>query len=128
MKILIAECRQEVSSFNPVNTGLNDFIIGRGENRGSTCCALRRTNHSPSIGTGGILEHYVDREEGVALHKLAMQSFPGDEAAWRNEFLDALAQLDKQTRQQRVDELQQKGPLDDSEKAELRELMLARMR
>lgn len=30
MKILIAECRQEVSSFNPVNTGLNDFIIGRG--------------------------------------------------------------------------------------------------
>ena len=82
----------------------------------------------PDIGTGGILEHYVDREEGVALHKLAMQSFPGDEAAWRNEFLDALAQLDKQTRQQRVDELQQKGPLDDSEKAELRELMLARMR
>ncbi len=31
MKILIAECRQEVSSFNPVNTGLNDFIIGREE-------------------------------------------------------------------------------------------------
>ncbi|MCO5222941.1 MAG: M81 family metallopeptidase [Thermomicrobiales bacterium] len=29
MKILIAECRQEVSSFNPVNTGLEDFIIGR---------------------------------------------------------------------------------------------------
>ena len=31
MKILIAECRQEVSSFNPVNTGLKDFIIGRGD-------------------------------------------------------------------------------------------------
>jgi microcystin degradation protein MlrC len=31
VKILIAECRQEVSSFNPVNTGLNDFIIGRGD-------------------------------------------------------------------------------------------------
>jgi microcystin degradation protein MlrC len=31
LKILIAECRQEVSSFNPVNTGMNDFIIGRGE-------------------------------------------------------------------------------------------------
>jgi microcystin degradation protein MlrC len=31
LKVLIAECRQEVSSFNPVNTGMNDFIIGRGE-------------------------------------------------------------------------------------------------
>src|SRR5689334_8998454 len=31
MKILIAECRQEVSSFNPVPSGLDDFIIHRGE-------------------------------------------------------------------------------------------------
>ncbi|MCC6673977.1 MAG: M81 family metallopeptidase [Thermomicrobiales bacterium] len=29
MKILIAECRQEVSSFNPVPSGLGDFIINR---------------------------------------------------------------------------------------------------
>lgn len=30
MKILIAECRQEVSSFNPVDSGLGDFMINRG--------------------------------------------------------------------------------------------------
>lgn len=30
MKILIAECRQEISSFNPVASGLNDFTIARG--------------------------------------------------------------------------------------------------
>jgi microcystin degradation protein MlrC len=30
VKILIAECRQEVSSFNPVNSGIGDFIINRG--------------------------------------------------------------------------------------------------
>lgn len=30
MKILIAECRQEVSSFNPVNSGIGDFILHRG--------------------------------------------------------------------------------------------------
>ncbi|HET9661876.1 MAG TPA: M81 family metallopeptidase [Thermomicrobiales bacterium] len=30
MKILIAECRQEVSSFNPVNSGIGDFTIRRG--------------------------------------------------------------------------------------------------
>jgi len=82
----------------------------------------------PDIGTGGILENFAERDESTSLHKLALQSFPGDEAAWRNEFLDALAQLDKQTRQQRVDELQQKGPLNETEKNELRELMLARMR
>ena len=82
----------------------------------------------PDIGTGGVLEHFADREEVTALHKLAMHSFPGDEAAWRNEFLDALAQLDKQTRQQRVDELQIKGPLNEIEKTELRELLMARTR
>jgi microcystin degradation protein MlrC len=30
VKILIAECRQEVSSFNPVNSGIGDFTINRG--------------------------------------------------------------------------------------------------
>lgn len=30
MKILIAECRQEVSSFNPVYSGIGDFTINRG--------------------------------------------------------------------------------------------------
>lgn len=30
MKILIVECRQEVSSFNPVNSSVGDFMIARG--------------------------------------------------------------------------------------------------
>ena len=69
------------------------------------------------------------REEGAALQKLASQSMPGDEAAWRTEFLDAIAQLDRQTLQQRVDELQEKQRgegLDDADKAELRELLQRR--
>mgnify|MGYP001182022405 CR=1 FL=1 len=82
----------------------------------------------PGIGTGAILEHFAEREEGAALQKLAMQVFPGEVAAWRTEFLDALAQLDRQTRQQRIDELQARinevgmSGLGEAEKAELREL------
>jgi len=68
----------------------------------------------PGIGTGAILEHFA--------------SFPGEPATWRAEFLDALAQLDRQTRQQRIEELQARinevgmSGLGDAEKAELREL------
>ncbi|MDQ3495259.1 MAG: DNA primase, partial [Pseudomonadota bacterium] len=83
----------------------------------------------PEIHTGALLEHFDGRQEASALQKLASQSLPGDEAHWREEFLDAMAQLDKQTLQQRVDELQAKqreGSLDDADKAELRQLLLAR--
>ncbi|TYT26729.1 DNA primase [Luteimonas viscosa] len=83
----------------------------------------------PAITIGALLEHFADREEGAALQKLASQSMPGDEAAWRTEFLDAIAQLDRQTLQQRVDELQEKQRgegLDDADKAELRELLQRR--
>jgi DNA primase len=82
----------------------------------------------PGIGTGALLEHFAEREEGAALQKLAMQDLPGNPANWRKEFLDALAQLDKQTRQQRIDELQARiqevgmSGLSATEKAELREL------
>ena len=83
----------------------------------------------PDITTGALLEHFADREEGAALQKLATQSLPGDVAHWRAEFQDAIAQLDRQTLQQRIDELQEKqrGPgLDEADKAELRELLQAR--
>jgi len=76
-----------------------------------------------------LLEHFADREDGAALHKLATQSLPGDAANWREEFQDAIAQLDRQTLQQRVDELQdkQRGQgLDEADKAELRELLQTR--
>jgi len=80
----------------------------------------------PDITTGALLEHFEGREEGAALHKLATHSLPGDPANWRAEFIDAIAQLNRQTLQQRIDELQdkQRGPgLDDADKAELRELL-----
>ncbi len=83
----------------------------------------------PDITTGALLEHFADREDGAALQKLATQSLPGDVAHWREEFQDAIAQLDRQTLQQRVDELQEKqrGPgLDEADKTELRELLQAR--
>jgi DNA primase len=81
------------------------------------------------ISTAGILEHFEDRDELRALQKLAVMEFPGGEDAWRAEFLDALAQLDRQTRRQRIDELlarQAEGGLNDAEKGELRTLLAAR--
>ncbi|KFL36493.1 DNA primase [Arenimonas donghaensis] len=82
----------------------------------------------PGITTGAVLEHFAEREEEPALQKLALQGFPGDESAWRHELVDALAQLDRQVRQQRIDELHQRirevgmSALSDTEKSELREL------
>jgi DNA primase len=61
----------------------------------------------PEITTGALLEHFSDREEAVALQKLATQTLPGEEALWRNEFADLMAQLEKQVAQQRIDELQE---------------------
>ena len=80
----------------------------------------------PDVRTGGILEHFGEREEATALQKLAMQSLPGDDEAWQREFLDAMAQLEKQTRQQRIDELQEKqraSGLETRDKEELRALL-----
>ncbi len=80
----------------------------------------------PDIRAGAILEHFAEREEGAALQKLAMQSHPGEEAAWRTEFLDAMAQLERQTVQQRIDELQAKqreSGLDVRDKEEMRALL-----
>ncbi|UHQ20610.1 DNA primase [Lysobacter sp. KIS68-7] len=83
----------------------------------------------PDIRTGGVLEHFGEREEAAALHKLATQTLPGNDAMWQAEFLDTMAQLEKQTVQQRIDELQEKqreGALDDRDKDELRGLLLTR--
>ena len=80
----------------------------------------------PDIRTGAILEIFAEREEAAALQKLAMQSMPGEEASWRTEFLDAMAQLEKQTLQQRIDELQAKraeSGLEERDKEEMRALL-----
>ena len=82
----------------------------------------------PGVGTGAMLEHFEGREEEAALRKLAAMDLPGDAKTRKEEFLDALCQLDKQTRLQRIEELQLKGNLDDLEKAELRDLLSSRNR
>ena len=85
----------------------------------------------PEISTGALLEHFAERGEAGALQKLATLELPGEESALHTEFLDAMAQLDKQVLQQRIDELQQQqrdGGLGDADKQELRELLQARLR
>src|SRR3970040_590854 len=70
-------------------------------------------------------------DEEAPLQKLASHSLPGDEALWREEFIDAIGQLDRQTAQQRIDELQAKwreigksSALSPDEHVELKELQL----
>jgi len=80
----------------------------------------------PEVTTGSLLEHFEGREEAAALQKLATHSLPGDDEALRNEFLDAIAQLERQVLQQRVDELQPRfSELDATEKRELLDLLQA---
>ncbi len=82
----------------------------------------------PDISTGALLEHFAEREEAASLHKLAVLDLPGEEADLRAEFLDAIAQLDRQVLQQRIEELQQRFvELDTDEKRELLELLQARL-
>ena len=85
----------------------------------------------PDITTGALIEHFSGRDEADALHKLAIISLPGEEAAWRSEFLDIIARLDRQTLDQRVEELHQRvaeggfSALSAAEKDELRQLQAA---
>jgi len=81
------------------------------------------------ISTAGILEAFAERDELKPLQKLAVMEFPGGEDEWKAEFLDALAQLDRQTRQQRLDDLQARlAELNDAEKQELRHLLTEKNR
>jgi DNA primase len=86
---------------------------------------LARTR--PGLTTGAVLEHFAGREEEGALHKLALQDLPGDEKIWRQEIADAAAQLDRQARQQRIEELHARlSELAPHEKDELRDLLSSR--
>ena len=83
----------------------------------------------PDITTGALLEHFEDRDELAALQKLAVLELPGEEPDLRLEFTDAIAQLEKQVLQQRIEELQPRfAELDADEKRELLELLQARRR
>ena len=84
----------------------------------------------PEISTGALLQHFAERDELVSLQKLASHVLPGNDTTWRMELLDAVVQLEKQTVEQRIEELQAKSRdigLDDADKYELRALLQARI-
>lgn len=82
----------------------------------------------PEITSALMLEALADRDEADALRKLAMLEFPAAPEHWQAEFNDALTNLDRQTRQQRLADLMKRQAevgltgMSDHEKAELREL------
>lgn len=83
----------------------------------------------PGITTGPLLDHFEGREEADALHKLAGQTVPGEEAGWRAELAGAVEQLGILTLQQRREELQGRLlELNEDEKEELRTLLKSRQR
>jgi DNA primase len=92
------------------------------------CELIALIRERPDINTGLIIESYAEREEQASLQKLASQTFQGDPEHWQTEFNDALLQLDKQTRMQRIEELNAKTGRSPEENNELRELLTARMR
>ncbi|MBB1087199.1 DNA primase [Lysobacter sp. SG-8] len=69
------------------------------------CELLQQVYERPDIGTGSLIEHFAGRDEHAPLQKLASQSLPGEEAAWRTEFHEAVARLEHQTLLQRREEL-----------------------
>ena len=87
----------------------------------------------PEITTGALIEHFAGREEGESLQKLAAITLPGEAPAWREELLDIITRLDRQTLDQRIEELQAQvaeggfSALSAEEKDELRQLQSARM-
>jgi len=85
----------------------------------------------PGINPATLVEHYAERPEYPSLQKL-MASMPvGEPEIQRVEFFDALARMEQQAIDQRRDALTAKsrtGALDSAEKAELRELLAARVR
>ena len=90
---------------------------------------LELVDSRPDISTGALIAHFEGRQEQQWLNALAVQTLPGDQDSWRQELLDAIAQLERQLLQQRLEELQAKQRsvgLDDTDKFELRELLKVR--
>ena len=86
----------------------------------------------PDMNTATLLQQFEGRDEYDALAKLALVEFPTAPEHWRIEFVDACEQLNRQTLQQRIDELlakQESGfPLSAGEKTELREALATKGR
>jgi len=83
----------------------------------------------PGINPAVLVEHFMDRPEYASLQKLMQADVIGEADMQRVEFLDALAQMQRQVTTQRREALiarSREGVLDDTEKAELRVLLAAR--
>ncbi|NID17429.1 DNA primase [Luteibacter yeojuensis] len=83
----------------------------------------------PGINPAVLVEHFLDRPEYGSLQKLMQAEVIGEAEMQRVEFLDALAQMQRQVTTQRREYLiarSREGVLDDTEKAELRVLLAAR--
>jgi DNA primase len=82
----------------------------------------------PAITTGGLLEHFSQRDESAALQKLAMESNLYEHGEAEPEFRGILRMLELQYLEQRIAELNRElterglSSLSDGEKLELREL------
>lgn len=84
----------------------------------------------PGINAAMLVEHFTGRPEYAALQKLTAATVVGEPEVQRVEFFDALARMEKQAIDQRRDTLVAKnreGALSSAEKAELRELLAARV-
>ena len=77
-----------------------------------------------------LVEHFMERAEYASLQKLMQADVVGEADMQRVEFLDALGQMQRQATTQRREFLiarSREGVLDDTEKAELRVLLAARV-
>ncbi len=85
----------------------------------------------PGLNAASLLMHFEGREEAVALNKLVLSDFPAAESGWQAEFLDAVGQLEKQTRAQRLADLmalKSERGLEPLERGELMALLAERGR
>ncbi|CAM1000216.1 DNA primase [Rhodanobacter sp. Root179] len=85
----------------------------------------------PGINPAMLVEHFAEREAYPSLQKLMATTVVGEPEAQAAEFFDALQRMEDQAITQRRDALTAKsreGTLDSAEKAELRELLAARVR
>jgi len=85
----------------------------------------------PGINSAMLVERFAERPEYSSLQKLMAATPVGEPEAQGTEFFDALRRMEDQAITQRRDALTAKsreGGLDSAEKAELRELLAARVR
>lgn len=89
-KILVAECKQEISSFNPVVTHYDDFVI----HRGAALFASRRDTEAEIAGALDVFAERDDVELIPAWGANACSSGPLEQAAFARlaeEFVAAIA-------------------------------------